>query len=80
MEELKWLDLMVDASSVEMGMEWSKYHATANRADVETPGISSVLPFIKEPVHTLKAQFHCMNIIKSTISSINPGQIPVETM
>ena len=42
MEELKWLDLMIDTSSVEMGMAWSKYHATANRADVETPGISSI--------------------------------------
>ena len=63
---------------VEMGMAWSKYHPTANRVDVETPGTSSILPLIKEPVHTLRAQFHCINIIKSTISSINPGQIPVE--
>ena len=29
-------------------------------------------------VSTLKAQFHCMNIIKDTIQHINPTQIPVD--
>ena len=78
-EELKWLDGMIDANSVDDSMSWSKYHSTASKREFETPGINSILPLIKEPVHTLKAQYHCMNLIKTTISNINPGQIPADT-
>ena len=76
---MKWLDGMIDANSVNYSMSWSKYHSIASRREFETPGINSILPLIKEPVHTLKAQYHCMNIIKTTISNINPGQIPADT-
>ena len=69
-EELKWLDGMIDANSVDDSMSWSKYHSTASKREFETPGINSILPLIKEPVHTLKAQYHCMNLIKTTISNI----------
>ena len=36
------------------------------------------MPLINEKVATLKSQFHCMNIIKGTIKSINPHQIPID--
>ena len=76
---MKWLDGLIDANSVDASMSWSKYHSIASRREFETPGINSILPLIKEPVHTLKSQYHCMNIIKATISNINPGQIPADT-
>ena len=78
-EEMKWLDGMIYANSVDNSMSWSKYHSIARRREFETPGINSILPLIKEPIHTLKAQYHCVNITKITISNINPGQIPADT-
>ena len=78
-EEMKWLDGMIDATSVDNSMSWSKYHSIASRREFETPGINYILPLIKEPVHTQKARYHFMNIIKTTMSNINPSQIPADT-
>ena len=36
------------------------------------------MPLINKKVATLKAQFHCMNIIKDTINFINPTQVPID--
>ena len=78
-EERKWLDLMTSATVVEESSSWAKYHSNVKRKEVEEIGIQSMLPLIDKPVHTLKAQHHCMNIIADTIKYINPGQIPIDT-
>ena len=78
-EERKWLDLMTSATVVEESSSWAKYHSNVKRKEVEEIGIQSTLPLIDKPVHTLKAQHHCMNIIADTMKYINPGQIPVDT-
>ena len=36
------------------------------------------MPMINKKVASLKAQFHCMNLLKKTISFINQDQIPVD--
>ena len=36
------------------------------------------MPLIGEKVNSLKAQYHCMSIIKKTIHFINESQIPVD--
>ena len=36
------------------------------------------MPMINKNVASLKVQFHCMNLIKKTISFINQDQIPVD--
>ena len=46
---------------------------------MEETGINPILPLISKPVHTVKAQYHCMGIISHTIKHINPGQIPIDT-
>ena len=56
-----------------------KQHAGKNRSVVRLPDISTILPPIDEPFHTLDTQYHCMNTISNTISTLNPGQIPVDT-
>ena len=40
--------------------------------------ISSIMPLIREKVNTLDTQFHCMEIIKNTVSVINEGLTPVD--
>ena len=41
-------------------------------------GINLILPLIPKPVHTLKTQYHCMDIAKKTIAFLNPNQTPVD--
>ena len=61
-------------------MPWDKHHAGKHRSIVRLPDISTILPPIDEPVHTLDMQYHCMNIISNTINTLNPGQVPVDTV
>ena len=79
LEEVKWLDLMSNVTVAEESSSWAKYHSDIKRKEVETTGITSILPLIDKPVHTLKAQYHCMSVIVDTIKKINPDQIPIDT-
>ena len=36
------------------------------------------MPLLRDPVHTLNMQFHCMKINQNTINAVNPGQTPVD--
>ena len=36
------------------------------------------MPLIREIIHTLDRQIHCMKIIKETIKAMNDGQTPVD--
>ena len=58
---------------------WSSYHASQKRGSINICGVDTVLPLIREKVHTLATQYHCMNIISKTISVMNPNQTPVDT-
>ena len=40
--------------------------------------MNSILPLIREKVHTLETQYHCMNIIDKTFSIVNPNQTPID--
>ena len=59
---------------------WAKHHAGKYRSVVRLPDISAISPPIHEPVHNLDIQYHCMNIISNKINTLNPGQIPVDTV
>ena len=58
---------------------WSSYHASQKRGSINICVVDTILPLIREKVHTLATQYHCMNIISKTISVINPNQTPVDT-
>ena len=54
-EEIKWLDVMNNVTSAEESRSWAKYLSGINQKEVETPGITSILPLIDKPVHTPKS-------------------------
>ena len=70
-DEIEWLS-QLDING------WSSHHASVNRSEVKEPDITTILPLIREKVHTLDTQYHCMNIISQTINAINPNQTPVD--
>ena len=73
-KEIAWLKSF-DSNS----LPWSSYHSnnsTCNNFDC-VPGRHSLMPLMKERVNTLKSQYHCMGIIKRTISFTNTGQVPI---
>ena len=49
-----------------------------HRRLVKQGDITTILPLIREKVHTLDTQYHCVDIISKTINVINPGQTPVD--
>ena len=55
---------------------WSVQHASMHRSLVKQVDITTILPLIREKVHTLYN--HCMDVISKTIKVINPGQTPVD--
>ena len=58
---------------------WSSFHASKHKFNVKMMNdVSSIMPLIREKVNTLDTQFHCMKIIKNTVSVINEGQTPVD--
>ena len=79
LEGIKWHVVRNNVTSAEESRSWTKYHSGINRKEDETPGITSILPLIYKPVHTLKAQHHCMSIIADTRKKINPDQIPIDS-
>ena len=72
-EEKEWL------SSYEVNNDgWSSYHARKQRNIVKMKDTSSIMPLIREKVHTLDTQYHCMKIIRDTIAEINCQQTPLD--
>ena len=45
----------------------SEYHASHNSKQLDLPGINTILPLLRAPIHTIDTQYHCMNIIKNNI-------------
>ena len=45
-----------------------------------TPAIISLLPMFLENAHSVAMILHSMNVIKSAVQHINPGQTPVITL
>ena len=77
-KEYTWLEQVVSCINIHDSFcSWSSFHS---EQEVSQPpnsvGVHALMPLIHEKVATLKAQFHCMNIIKDTIKFINP-QIPI---
>ena len=56
----------------------SSFHASKHRCSIKLNDTSSIMPLIREKVHTLDTQIHCMKIIKETIKAINDGQTFVD--
>ena len=79
-EEIEWLDSFYPISITQSpnANGWAQHHATYKRCGDCTPGINAIMPLLRDPVHTLNMQFHCMKINQNTINAVNPGQTPVD--
>ena len=76
-EKSKDKESLQKIANIENIICWLKYHSE-NSTNNSLPGINAVLPIIPKPVHTLATQYHCMEIIKRTVSYLNPGQTLVD--
>ena len=77
-DKYEWLESAYD-NKTSYWVPWAKHHTGKHQSVVRIPDISAILPPIDEPVHALDMRYHCVNIISNTISTLNPGQIPVDT-
>ena len=59
---MSWLE-KVSQSEGDSSSSWSKFHANANPQSSSDVGLKALMPLINQKVSTLKAQFHCMNVI-----------------
>ena len=64
---------------VQSARSWVQHHAPLERNIECTPGINAIMPLLRDPVHTLEMQYHCMEINVNTINALHPGQTPVDT-
>ena len=82
-EEIVWLDnsFPLSINPLPSTKSWAQHHAAYKRNDDCMPGINAGMPLIREPVHILNVQYHCMQInsrcIRSTSVYINKGDTMV---
>ena len=79
-EELEWLN-QFDFKNIQPSSTtkaWGQYHAQMNRNTDQTPCYNAIMPLLRDPVHTLQMQVHCMKLNQRTVEILNPGQTPVD--
>ena len=79
-DEVAWLDAFefTLAQSSSSPKAWSQHHSQFMRCKDQTPGCNAIMPLLRDPVHTLQMQVHCMKINQSTVKALNPEQTPVD--
>lgn len=80
-EEYKWLEntrhvLEDNSQSSSENISWAAYHAK-NGDQVITP--TALLPLFQECAHSVAMIRHSMDVVKSAVENLNPGQTPVVT-
>ena len=61
-------------------LSWAGFHASRQPPSAHTPAIISLLPMFLENAHSVAMILHAMNVIKSEVQHVNPGQVPVITL
>ena len=78
-EEFSWLinfNLVMDTDTLPPA--WSGFHAAEKRGPRYPPGINTILPVLRDKVHTLNTQAHIMKQNIKWTEILNPGQTPVD--
>ena len=57
---------------------WTLYHASQKRGKHHPTGINTIMPLLRDKVHTLNTQGHIMSLNKKMTDTLNPGQTPVD--
>ncbi|KAK5852480.1 hypothetical protein PBY51_023945 [Eleginops maclovinus] len=60
-------------------MTWPAHHAFKKRSPEAAVSITSLLPLLRDPAHSVATIRHAMDKVKETVSFLNPGHIPVMT-
>ena len=71
--EYSWLD-----RSVRGNHAWASFHASLKQYRKREIDFTAILPLLRQVVHTLSMQYHCMTIVTDMIKEVNPGQTPVD--
>ena len=79
-DELQWLCIVVAALDNESLIVpgWSRYHASCKRKPIDPPGISTILPLLRDKIHTLNMQADCMLLNINSVKVLSEGQTPVD--
>ncbi|VDI48086.1 Hypothetical predicted protein [Mytilus galloprovincialis] len=79
--EFKWLKHVAENSSVRAtvgtNISWSAYHAAVLPDGNKLPAVSALLPLFHEQAKSVAMIRHSLNIIRSAVRKLNPGQTPV---
>lgn len=70
------LDVIPDNNNQSLDVSWAAFHASRHHGSI-VEDIQALLPLFYESSSSISMICHGMNIIKSTTSFLNPGQIPV---
>ena len=73
LSKAEWLD-----ATVALNHGWASHHVSQKGYKKRGKDFSAVLLLLREKVHTLSMQHHCMNIVTNTINEVNPRQTPVD--
>ena len=81
-KEYEWLEEVrastkSDLYHGEKPITWSGYHASFQTELSFTPAITSLFPLFPDEAKSVAMIRHAMNVIKTAIQFLNPGQIPV---
>ena len=84
-KEYEWLDHLKELFGKEtLGkddyLSWAGFHASRQPPSAHTPAIISLLPMFVENAHSVAMILHAINVIKSAVQHVNPGQVPVITL
>ena len=58
-------------------VSWSAYHASIQTTEIPPAVINALLPLFLENAHSVAMIKHSMDIAKTLVQYLNPGQIPV---
>ena len=83
-EEYDWLNAVVNALkkgnlAKDEWVSWSAYHASIQTTEIPPATINALLPLFLENAHSVAMIKHSMDIVKTSVQYLNPGQIPVVT-
>ena len=58
-------------------VSWSAYHASIQTTEIPPAAINALLPLFLENAHSVAMIEHSMDIVKTSVQYLNPGEIPV---
>ena len=81
-EEYDWLNAVVNALkkgnlAMDEWVSWSAYHASIQTTEIPPVAINALLLLFLENAHSVAMIKHSMDIVKTSVQYLNPGQIPV---